>query len=287
MRNTDIQRTANTLFDLRDHSDFKYCNEIADFLKSRSITDEIRISTENFMALVVSRFATTQALLEQITEKYGTELQIVELGSGFTPHCLNLSGKIRNYIEVDLPDNSELKKEISKNFVSTNNQIFVAGDILDGATWQKISANIEPDKPVLIFSEGVIAQYFSAEQKEKIASFAKSIMKASGSCFVIDDTLRNHQEFHSNPMITEGMNRISMFSGSMTYTNKKQSFADEMDRWSKLFNNKLYTVSYLLSKPEMDFVLKQFKLIVCANDDVMEESLQELSTYNLNNRIWK
>ena len=285
-----IQKTASTLYDLMEHTDLKYCKEIATFIIEKTGDSiEARISTENFMALVVSRFYTNHQLLELMAKRYGKELQIIELGAGFSPHFLNLDLNINKYIEVELEENSRLKEEITKKLTDKNNIYFVSGDILSEKTWNKIQGNIDTQKPVLIFCEGVIAHYFNSEQKETVAAFAKKIMVANGSCFVIDDTLRNHPELQSNPIIIEGMGRIVTKSGSDVYKKEILTFDSELSKWSGLFNNETCTIDYLLSKPEMDFAIKMFKLIVCINDEDKKigKKLLELSKFNRDNRIWK
>jgi len=285
-----IQKTANTLYDLRDHTDIKFCKEIADFLIEKSGGEEgSRISTENFRALVVSRFMTNHQLLEVMAKKYGRDLQIIELGAGFTPHFLNLNSDIGKYIEIELEANSKLKQEITKRISTKDNIVFISGDILTEEVWNKVSELVDSTKPVLIFSEGVVAQYFNAEQKSRIALLAKQVLVTEGSCFVIDDTLRNHPELHSNPIIKEGMNRIAAQSGSGVYKDEASTFAQELDNWCKIFNNTVYTIDYVLSKPNMDFALQVFKLIVCVNDKnrEFEPILLKLSKQNNNDRIWK
>ncbi|MEI8328355.1 MAG: class I SAM-dependent methyltransferase [Candidatus Taylorbacteria bacterium] len=285
-----IQKTANTLYDLRDHSDVKYCKEISDFLIEKSGGNEgSRISTENFSAFVVSRFTTTHRFIELMAQRLGKELQIVELGSGFTPHFLNLNYEIGKYIEIDLEVNSKLKKEITRKLRERDGEIFIAGDILTQDVWNEVGNNIDLSKPVIIFSEGVVAQYFTTEQKEKIASLSRAFLQTNGSCFVVDDTLRNHSELHDNPIIQEGMSRIVAESGSKVYKSETSTFESEIDKWNKLFNNTIYTVDYVPSKPEMDFALRSYKLTVCMNDQnrELESVLLELSKQNKNNRTWK
>ncbi len=285
-----IQRTTNTLYDLRDHTDVLFCKEIADFLIEKAGGAEgLRISTQEFMALVVSRFVTNQGLIKLMADKFGKDLQIIELGAGFTPHFLNLSTEIGKYIEIDFEMNSELKREVTGTFTEKTNIIFVAGDFLLEETWIEIGKHIDLSKPVLIFSEGVVAQYFNAEQKSMIAHLARQVLIAEGSCFVIDDTLRNHSELHSNPIILEGMNRIATQSGSAVYNKETSTFARELENWNKLFDNTIYTIDYILSKPDMDFALKAFKLIICANDPKreLEPLILEQSKQNTKDRIWK
>lgn len=285
-----IQKTANTLYDLRDHTDVPFCKEISDFLMQKTNNfDQERISTENFQTLPVSRFLTNHKVLEFFADKYGDNLQVIELGSGFTPHFLNLKSDICKYVEVELEVNATLKEEITNKLTKKDNIFFVKGDILLKDTWLDINKTIDNSKPVLIFSEGVIAQYFSAEQKNTIGQYINEIINNKQTVFMVDDTLRNHPEFFDNKIIREGMNRISNQSGSKVYNKEESSFEIEIDRWSKIFNYNIETVNYFLGKPEMDFVLKEFKLILCISNNIenYKIDLLNLSEEIKNKRIWK
>lgn len=284
-----IQKTASTLFDLEEHSDFAYCKEISDELKKEIALD--KISTDHFSAFIVSRFATNQYLLDFMVQKFGENLQIIELGSGFTPHYLNLKGKVLKYIEVDFEENSSLKKIIiQKIFGKTESLKFIGGDILDEETWSLIGNEIDLSKPVFIFSEGVISQYFNVEQKQKIANFVKPLLKIEGSCFVLDDTLRNHPEFFDNQIIKEGMLKITEKSGSDIYREASSNNIEDVNYfWKQVLNTSVFNFDYFLSKPEMDFVISNFKLVVniVDNTGVIIKQLKDLSESIFGKRIWK
>lgn len=287
---TKIQKTASTLFDLQEHSDIVGGGEIGKLMVKKTGIEWPRISVSAFSAFPVARFHTNHSVLEFFAEKYGAKLQIIELGAGFTPHFLTLKTEIGKYIEVDLETNSELKKQIMSEIPHKDNLVFIAGDILEESTWEKIKQEINADNPVVIFSEGVISQYFNDEQKTKIASLVKNILVADCSCIIFDDTLRNHPELHDHPLIKEGMSKIVLKSGSDIYKNNFQTFDQEVKKLKGLFVDKeVVLVDYILSKPEMDFAVSIFKLIVCIKDSNgrITSELLELSNQNKLKRIWK
>ncbi|MEN9921534.1 MAG: Leucine carboxyl methyltransferase [Candidatus Parcubacteria bacterium] len=289
-----IQKTSSTILDLNDHSDVKYSGEIINTLKNRigEMWPKIwpKISSDYFSAFPVARFYTNQSVLNFMAKKFGGRLQIVELGAGFTPHFLNLDFKIGKYIEVEFKENSELKKEIINEIKGEfENLKFISGDLLEEETWQKIKDELNPSDPVLIFSEGVVSQYFDDVSKTKISNFIKPLMYVEGSIFMLDDTLRNHPEFQDNEIIKEGMNKISGVSGSSVYKNNLRNFEQENIFWKKLLNLEIVNVDYILSKPEMDFVIGNFKLTVNIKDGSREivKGLNELSAENKTIRVWK
>lgn len=289
-KNTKIQKTANTLYDLLDHTDIPFVKDISDFLdKDYSEIGKDRISTPNFGALVVSRFLTNHSVLQMAAQKYGKDLQVIELGAGFTPHYLNIGTEINKYIEVEFEENSKIKEEITKALTQNENIYFIGSDILSPATWDKIENLIDKSKPVFIFSEGTIAQYFNSEQKEFVASMMKKLMVCEGSMFALDDTLKNHPELSDNPIIKEGMTRIVSVSGNNIYNKEVVTFKDEFEKWGRLLGTENYLVDYVFSKPEMDFAVESFRLTVCAVDNNKSLSLElaKLSNENKNKRIWK
>lgn len=289
-RNAKIQKTANTLYDLLDHTDIPFVKDISDFLdKNYGEIGKDRISTPNFGALVVSRFLTNHSVLQMAAQKNGKDLQVIELGAGFTPHYLNIGTEINKYIEVEFEENSKIKEEVTKTLTQNTNIYFVGGDILSPVTWNKIENLIDKSKPVFIFSEGTIAQYFNSEQKEFVASMMKKLMTCEGSVFALDDTLRNHPELSDNPIIKEGMGRVVSISGNNIYNKEVTTFKDEFEKWGRLLGTENYSVNYVLSKPEMDFATESLKLTVCAVDNNKSLSLElaKLSNENKNKRIWK
>lgn len=286
---TRIQKTASTLFDLIEHSDVAYGEKIAELMIKETGIEWPRISVKDFSAFPVARFHTNQTILDFFTKQYGDRLQIIELGAGFTSHFFNLSNKIGKYIEVELAVNSALKEKIISKLKKDDNHIFIAGDILEVKTWSKIKKEINFENPVIIFSEGVISQYFNDEQKAKMADLVKDFLIADGSCIIFDDTLRNHQELHDNNIIKEGMSKIVIKSGSSVFKSEFQTFDQEITKWKQLLNKKIITVDYILSKPEMDFAIEKFKLIICLNnsDQKIVKGLEKLSIDNSQKRIWK
>lgn len=286
-----IQKTASTLFDLSDHTDVAYSHQIADLMVKKKGIEWTKVSTDEFTALPVSRFNTNQSLFDFMSKKFGPNFQIVELGAGFTPHYLNLKTKVLKYIEVEFGVNSNLKKEIINEIKPVGDDlVFISGDILDESTWKAVKENLDPHCPVIVFSEGVIAQYFNVEQKKAVSLFIRDLLNVEGSAFVLDDTLRNHPELHSNPIIAEGMKRIMQQSGSNTYNAEFQTFDGEIERWKNLLPDiEIATVEYIKSNPKMDFAVGSFKLIVCLQkpSEDLKSGLSELSLQNKNNRIWK
>ncbi|MBS3088444.1 class I SAM-dependent methyltransferase [Candidatus Pacearchaeota archaeon] len=286
-----IQKTASTLINLSEHSNVRYAKAIAKKLLEEKDTKGPMLSIKPFSAFPVSRFITNQRLLEYIISK-NKDIQIIELGPGFTPHYLNLK-KVSKYIEIDFESNSRLKEKIIKSIkADCRNLFFVSGDILVKKTWLKVKKIINSKKPVLIFSEGVVSQYFDKEQKKLLSSLIKDLLKTEGSIFVLDDTLRNHPDLHSFQIIKEGMSAVIKKSGSQVYGSEKnnQTFGEEISFWKTQFSEyNIQKINYVLSRRDMDFAIKEFKLILIANDSkqAYNKGVEELSYKNKKERVWE
>ena len=285
-----IELTANTVFDISQHSNDSHTNNIAVYLATNYPEFlELNISTDNFKALVVARYFNSHRFLELIAQLTNGQLQVVELGAGFTSHFLSIRDQVSKYIEVDYPLNSKIKSKATEQFYNGNKITFVGGDILESTTWEKINSVIDRDKPVVIFSEGVIAPYFNLQQKMVVANYIKPFLAISGSAFLIDDTLKNHPELQKHPVIAEGMARITKKSGNNNYqSNIPHTFENEFDFWQKQLGINARAIQYTRSKPEMDFAISELKSIACINSiNNLDLEISNLSDSNAIIRNWK
>ena len=86
------------------------------------------------------------------------------------------------------------------------------------------------------------------------------------------------------------MRKIVKQSGSTIYNSDLQTFQSEIQRWKKLLpDKKIVTINYIKSNPQMDFVIDDFKMIICLQDTQFnfETTLIDLSRKNKNKRVWK
>lgn len=124
----EIQKTA--IIPLIDLSE---CN----INHSKKILDRLKYSKAFYPSgksyLAESRYKGSEKIIKDNEFK-----QIIELGSGFTPHAVNLR-YIKKYIEVDFLENSEIKQEIIDDlFPKRKNIVYISGDVFKKEAWQKI-----------------------------------------------------------------------------------------------------------------------------------------------------
>lgn len=175
------------------------------FLKK--LTKGILQKTSGYSYLAESRYKTAESIIK--LNKYK---QILELGSGFTPHAVNLAGNADKYIEVDYPENIAIKKKLTRDLTSAKEGkiIYIAGDIFSKTTWQKIQKEILK-KPIGIFAEGFM-QYTNKRSRVFLLGEIKDILTKNGGSFFFEDSLTFHPEFSNIKTlkgITEKMFQIS------------------------------------------------------------------------------
>ncbi len=151
--------------------------------------------------------------------------QIIELGAGFTPHYQNLNGEglVDSYIEVDLPENSEIKQGLLKQAVWDESMpTFVQGNVFDRKTWYSIGhhafQNFSEEKPVGIFAEGFM-QYTNPEQRKYLLDQMRPLLEEFGGFFFFEDSLTFHPEFSEIPEMRALSERMSKISKNDQLTN--------------------------------------------------------------------
>lgn len=256
----NLQRTAATVVDLADNSNVAYATQIKLALEKRF--PGIKSFAPSMSEIVVSRYLTNQKMLEDVVKSTNGQVQIIELGSGFTPHALNLNGRPAKYIEIDLPENISLKKEIVAEISSHDETGYIAGDVLDPAIWDVVSKMVDPDLPVVIFSVGLII-YFSGLQQDRLVSLALPFIKPDGiSRFVFDDSLKYHPELQGHPALVQGRKNI-------IDTSKNKNMADDFSQEEMVRNCKIRGFSEIKRTPyvpggdKLKEITDQYKLFEC------------------------
>ena len=152
--------------------------------------------------LVEMRYVASEKLIAEIITS-GKASQVVELASGLTPHAISLSRQLpslKKYVEVDYRVNVLRKQEMNGKLGVETNVGYVAGDLFDPKTWEKICANLD-GSGVIIFSEGFMLYLKNRDERTQIATNVRHLLEKRGGYFVFDDSLRYHPEFQTDPSI--------------------------------------------------------------------------------------
>lgn len=255
-----IQKTAATIVDLADNSDVEYAKQIKLALEKRF--PGIKSFAPSMSEIVVARYLTNHKMLEDVIENTSGNIQIVEMGSGFTPHSLNLGNKALKYIEIDLPENINIKKEIIGEINPSDNTEYVSGSVLDSEVWNKVTEIIDTNIPIIMFSEGLIL-YLNKEQQDLLAALVLPIIPAdSVSKFVFDDSLKYHPDLQNNPALLQGRKNIIDTSKN---TNVEETFSEEIvvDNCKTRGFSNVKRTPYVISGDKLKEVIGQYKLFEC------------------------
>jgi len=209
-----IQYTAyRTVAALAKNTSIPYCREI-----TQRIIDENKAElgkTDTFLSvsyLIELRYKTSDKIIRE-----GGYQQVIELGAGLTPHALNLKQKVTNYIEVDLEENSRLKRRIVQELEPSLTVHYVAGDVFDSHTWSRLNSLLKPGLPVAIFSEGLLL-YSSQEQRRFLGEQIGAILAEHDGLFFLEDSLRFHPEVQEMPKIQKFTKYITNKSKNTNYS---------------------------------------------------------------------
>ena len=224
---TPNEKTAITIIDLA-HYNIPNSIEIKSHLEEE--LGELVSISKNLSFLVASRHLTSRKVLEGLDK----EFQIIEMGSGFSPHGINFEEKFEKYIEIDLPFNSELKSKIISKIKSKNKILFISGNIFEKETWKNVANSLDSKKPVFIFCEGVVSHYANKEQKDKLSKYLKSILVHEKSMFYLDDTFKNHPELNKNEIVSAGKSDLAKKFNKTAYPGMKdRTLLTERKDWEE------------------------------------------------------
>lgn len=253
-----IQKTAATIVDLANNSDVAYAKDIVNLITRQY--GPINSFAPELGSLVVSRYLTSEQILGHYKKP-----QVVELGAGFSPHSINLHGLVDRYIECDLPINSEIKRELVRQLNQQDKTIYIAGDVLESRLWQEITGALDRDKPLVIFSEGLIL-YFDETMRDQLALHAKSILTKPEDSFVFDDSLGYHPELSTDKRLKEAMDKIKVTSKSNVYGGFRTQKEAESQWKSRGFNVNRHP--YVIANPNLADILGNFKSFILQRGDL-------------------
>lgn len=159
------------------------------------------------------------ALENSIKENQDT--QILELGAGLSLHGLILTQKYPRitYIETDLPDIIQLKKDVIKKIVTVTptNLHFAVANALDADALNKVLDIITTtNRQLIIYCEGFMG-YLSLEEKQKLAEIVKGLITRYGGEWITPDPAGSIARFDYQaavfPDAKERMKRVEAVVG--------------------------------------------------------------------------
>ncbi|RLG14521.1 MAG: hypothetical protein DRN66_01795 [Candidatus Nanohalarchaeota archaeon] len=262
----NIKNTAFTsIYELSNYTNINYAKKIFKEIKNKkTIFVDKNHPLRGNSFLVESRFKTTDKLIRESKIK-----QIIELGSGLSPHSLCFSNiDDLNYTECDYLENISLKKEIvdkikNKKKININ---YVSGNILEADTWTEIKKYLK-DEPIVIFCEGFM-QYLYLKEWNILAKFIGEFLDHYNGFFLYEDSMKYHPELHSKPETINFLKNMSLFGKTSapkriisqeritSFWQKRKFIIDRIPMITKLSSNE-----YSLESKKMLNSFKMWKIL--------------------------
>lgn len=204
-----------------------YPRTFSDIAYSQEIFDEMRhivgnISEEQMVTRIAVELEARSKIIDSLIEQQNTT-QILELAAGFSSRGLSFSNDPNMiYVEIDLPEVSELKKQILANIASIPSNLHInAGNVLRDSDFEKSDQYFNPDKPITIINEGLL-RYLSFKEKAKLAASIRTLIEKHGGVWISGDG--SPREF----IDSQGSNVKSLNTTILNQT-KKASIGDAFE----------------------------------------------------------
>ena len=195
--------TADVVAHRRTFTDIELSREIYEIIKRNMTSAEIA-RVESAGLEMTPFFEARYLLADEVLDHSGV-VQVLELASGLCPR-----GMIRtrhnpqiHYVEMDLPEKIELKKQIVEDFVSReilskkSNLRLIGGNALNG---DDLAAAVEglPIQPLAILCEGLL-RYLSLEDQRHLIRNLHDILSRFGGVLITPD-IETLDRINSDPL---------------------------------------------------------------------------------------
>ncbi len=147
-------------------------------------------SKSNIAPFFEARYIMTDRVLNHIGIN-----QVVELASGLSPRGIVWANShpMNNFIEVDLPDEAQLKRKIIGKLADAGaiknppqNLYILDGNVTDAKTFEGVESFLYPQQEVGVVCEGLL-RYLSFADKAILASHIHKLLEKFGGVWVTPD----------------------------------------------------------------------------------------------------
>ena len=203
------------------HTEMPLASEIREaFQTIRSVTHEDWTSAKrmvHLMPFMEARYLITNRMLDGMGVR-----QVLELASGLSPRGIVKSENLAcTYIEVDLPDEIRLKREIIANLVATEkirppgaNFHLLEGNVLEPQIFTKAKAIFRKER-IGVVCEGLL-RYLCPDDTAKLSLQILSLLKAFGGAWITSDI----------DLLEDGRQQKRQDEGSGRFDIEENLFAD-------------------------------------------------------------
>jgi O-methyltransferase involved in polyketide biosynthesis len=228
-----ISPTAKLLAYLRNFTDIPFAKEIAAESGAEKTFQELRgesaESDVRFAPIYEARYKATDRIIAQ-----SSITQILEVAAGLSPRGLAMTENPDVvYVVTDLPQILEQEEAISKEILARLNSHrpnlhFQVANALDRKSLWRAAAPFNPNQPIAIITEGLLA-YFSRGEKEELAGNIHELLGKYGGVWITPGVgSKQGMEIASqvDGSVRQRLNRVSSIAGRNRESNL---FADEKD----------------------------------------------------------
>ncbi len=138
---------------------------------------------QDYAPLFDARF---RAVSHLVVEKGAT--QVLELAAGLSPRGMELAQRGVVYVEADLAESIELKREIVAAVLGTvpDNLHLCAASVIDQAQLEACCSPFITGRPVAVTMEGLL-RYLTFEEKTQLAANVHAILRRYGGWWITPD----------------------------------------------------------------------------------------------------
>lgn len=150
-------------------------------LKPRNITQYERVERVNKIYQEI-RYASLNDFIE--TENY---TNVMDLGCGVSPRCLNMARKGINYVGTDFPDVVEVLNFYAPNFIKDDMRKYVRFEVADATNHSEMLNAVKNfDGKICIVEDGLL-MYLTRDKQKAMLENIRDILKEHGGVFVTSD----------------------------------------------------------------------------------------------------
>jgi len=169
-----------------EFTDIPYAKEMLSFLRARGLTPDdgpwSERAAHNYAPFFEARFKS----VNQVLEERGV-MQVLELAAGLSPRGMDLAQRGVTYVEADLDESIEFKREIVTAVLGgiPANLHLCAASVVDGAGFRRC-CEVFSGGPVAVTTEGLL-RYLTFTEKMRLAANVHDLLSQHGGFWVTTD----------------------------------------------------------------------------------------------------
>ena len=217
---SQVSKTAITHIHYRSQYGIPYAKELAERLQEQGVMKDVseEMIRKDLMMIMEARYKGGEAALAAYLDMY-PNAQVLEVASGFSLHCAVLAGKYPGALFYDTDYSAEFietKKELIAEVMGKlpENLYYMALNALDLPDLS--AAGFTPDRPVIIYNEGLMA-YLDDAEKTLLASKVKDYLGQCGGVWITPDpalsTARRNGLAKFSPYFRNGLVKAEQMAG--------------------------------------------------------------------------